>query len=292
MTAVGLVPFDNVDGGERLSERMIYGLIAGLTQSKALCTTKDPWVRDAIGRVCRPAAKQIVEHVVQAVDSHDASHIHPWLSALECERLTERIDGPFIDLMCDACDLSPSSRVQKWNAEDEALRAERELHMRRQNDHSATVTNMRRVRHENSFAHSILCGGAQTRERGTVDDRPEVSLAYAMSLEHLASKPPSFWWGMRLLTLSDIELRSALHRVQLLTSVHGAAHVPRSFRTACSERLLELTLEPEFDPGRHASSAESPSAHRACCWLWKRSKKQSYPPVPSPAPSFTALGYM
>lgn len=185
--------------------------------------------------------------------------LYPGAEDEEQSRLAKgNLDGVYMDMLCDACVLTPVSRCKKWKRESEAARATEEEHMRREEERRREADEKRRFAQREEEIYSSVLRRHRSRqrrggERGDDDDScfssptPTASWILLSADDLLSSRPPSFWNCVQLSKLSDDAERVAVaRRIDLLLLARGKACVPSSFVDQCHQaRRQALQREEE-----------------------------------------------
>lgn len=188
----------------------LHGLLAGL--GAGVCSSSAAF--DVLLEVESAASVCVLRRVIQSVD-HAPLQL-PWCKCpSDSTRLLGFLERRLFDMLYDASTLSPEDRFKKWSASN--------------GDVGDSLPQMPRVwaecrievRRLNKVAYERL---ARSKGGGGVVRRP---------LEWLAARPPTFWHQLSLEGMSCKERAAVLHRMHLLTTVHGRLATTDAFRKVC-----------------------------------------------------------
>lgn len=188
----------------------LHGLLAGLGAGG--CSSSVAF--DVLLNVKSATSLCVLRRVIQSVD-HAPLQL-PWCNGpSDSARLLGFLERRLFDMLCDASTLSPEDRFKKWSASNGDV-GESLLQMPRVQAECRIE-----VRRLNKVAYKRL---TRSKGGGDVVQRP---------LEWLAARPPTFWHQLSLEGMSCKERAAVLHRMRLLTAVHGRLATTDAFREMC-----------------------------------------------------------
>ena len=135
--------------------------------------------------------------------------------------------GPLVDMLSDCASLSPSSRMRKWTADEQAMHARRTLQLQTKEAQERSSMRALRDRQTNKLAFDMIRFACEKARSGTLSKDGLECVVFTD--DELKMLPRTFWYEIPLRKMTDVQLRATLHRIECIKGAFGRSHFPPDF---------------------------------------------------------------